>query len=363
MTINKLTGGQILIADVPITTERTGAGGGNWTFISGEFTAAQNRSLIFNTDNAGTGCYSTRDTYYYPMPGSNINNQIVIDMDGYRLFYEVAPTNKQFDGDNIVFNKGDFLFNMNIGTYGVVANFDYASQCIIGDMDLSGTIIDEGIVAGTSLGGSTVRNGNLVLFDLTRAGSPYVGNWGWVNTGTGRIRLARRWNPSWMYAGAGLNDVIESYYRKTNAETNLVTVKEGCESGAIGTAGTQYHPFVSGVTIGASGLADVTLDGVSSYLPNRTDWTSEKAGLLLTYLAGTPPTSGNHVDTLIEDNTTAFSYTRRNGFRPSFTDINLRAAKSLFNPITSMDARLDPYWQATTVAKLLLLLLLLLKDL
>ena len=350
MTVNKFTGGQILITD--IITQRTGTGGGNWTFISGEYTAAQNKSLIFNTDNAGTGCYSDRDCYYYPMPGFNTNNQVVIDMDGYRLFYEVAPTIKQFDGDNIVFNKGDFLFNMNIGTYGVVANFDYASQCIIGDMDISGTIIDSDIAAGKALGGSTVRNGNLVLFDLTRAGTVYVGDWGWVNTGTGKIRLARRWNPSWSYAGVGLNKIIESYYYETNAETTLVEVKEGCESGLIGTAGTQNHPLVSEVTIGAEGLANVELDGVSSYLPDTDEWTSDKAGLLLSYLVGTPPTSGNHVDTLNEDHTTAYSYTRSHAFRPSFTSINLRDPKSLFSPSTSMDARLDQYWQAKTVAEI-----------
>ena len=516
MTINKRTGGQIVITDVPITTNRTGAGGGNWTFISGEYTAAQNNSLIFNTDNAGTGCYSTRDTYYYPMPGDNINNQIVIDQDGYRLFYEVAPTIKQFDGDNIVFNKGDFLFNMNIGTYGNVGNFDYDSQCVIGDMDISGIIIDSDIAAGKTLGGSTVRNGNLVLFDLTRAGTIYVDNWGWVNTGTGRIRLARRWNPSWFYAGSGLSDIIESYYYETNSETNLVEVKEGCESGVIGTVGNQYHPFETGVTISSDkGLADIVLssdqnsykpqseavfveehidivytetgwtngggDGIlisgfvagdistdanidsiglvgfgtagvtqsaleiitvqsntttdntaalfvakcvsiinnplissavggnpdvitsavatnyfdftaevingttlrltpksgtswsdatlvveeysgvqggyvsTTYTPAFTrdkPWSPDKPGLILSYLDGTPPTSGNHVDTLNEDYTTAFSYTRRNGFRPSFTSINLRNPKSLFNPSTSMDASLDPYWQATTVAEI-----------
>ena len=581
MTINKRTGGQIIITDVPITTNRTGAGGGNWTFISGEYTAAQNNSLIFNTDNAGTGCYSTRDTYYYPMPGDNINNQIVIDQDGYRLFYEVAPTIKQFDGDNIVFNKGDFLFNMNIGTYGNVGNFDYDSQCVIGDMDISGIIIDSDIAAGKTLGGSTVRNGNLVLFDLTRAGTIYVDNWGWVNTGTGRIRLARRWNPSWFYAGSGLSDIIESYYYETNSETNLVEVKEGCESGVIGTVGNQYHPFEAGVTISSDkGLADIVLsEGQNNYKPqsevtvgsfntvttsssldieftqtgwdssatrgiriaeftqgslspitttytslelvyanisgttgpildspetgfqyqeavdptaaqfvaksvsiinnpsssnpdvtnagsvlsssflnytaeaintttlrltpkagntgwdfssltvgapeefypfsgvlpgvlqpgyvgitqvggsiiptsgqafsagdytsynsliyrcflsytttglsltpdndsthwrlsSTSTWASDKPGLTLSYLDGTSPISGNHVDTLNEDHTTAFSYTRRHGFRPSFTSIDMRAAKVLFNTITSMDSRLDPYWQATTVAQI-----------
>ena len=355
-TVNKRTGGQITMAN--IERFRGGAGGQNVTFLNGENVAATSsnlNSLIFNIDNAGTGFYANSEGFYYPMPGVSINNQVVIDTDSGNTYYEPSPNIKQFQGDKVIHNSGTLLFNASPGLFGVVADFDFASQWIAADMDFSGTIVENAVTVGTPLGAFQSRRNNFYFVDLTRLGLPYVGDWTWnQGGGLGRVRMTRRWNPSWVFRGSSITGIYESYYYQNNAQTSLVTVKEGGERGVIGTANVQSHPFEAGINISTTtGLADVSLtNSQSNYKPDSDDWDSSLPGLCLTYLDGTVPTGGGHVDVFNSTHGTAFSYTRRHGFRPYFTNIDMSIEKVLFTSQNAIDPLLDPYWQATTVAEI-----------
>ena len=355
-TVNKQTGGQITMAN--ITRFRGGAGGQNVTFLNGENVAATSsnlNSLIFNIDNAGTGFYANSEGFYYPMPGVSINNQVVIDTNSGNTYYEPSPNIKQFQGDKVIHNSGRLLFNASPGLFGVVADFDFASQWIAADMDFSGTIVENAVTVGTPLGAFQSRRNNFYFVDLTRLGLPYVGDWTWnQGGGLGRVRMARRWNPSWVFRGSSITGIYESYYYQDKDQTSLVTVKEGGERGVIGTANIQSHPFEAGINISTTtGLADVSLtNSQSNYKPDSDDWDSSLPGLCLTYLDGTVPTGGGHVDVFNSTHGTAFSYTRRHGFRPYFTNIDMSIEKELFTSQNAIDPLLDPYWQATTVAEI-----------
>ena len=326
-------------------------------------------SFIVNIDNAGVSYYGvgSGNNYYYLMPGRKVSNTVTIDHKAGSVFFIYSENARDFTGTRIIWDSGLLLFNgeATVTAAGAITQA-YNAFWVGGNYNFLGAK-SQGV-----LGGYQPRNILALMYNVSQEGEPYFGNWQWTQRnpssgfGSGRMCMGILWNPLWSFQGAGLVDAQESYYYGQSVnpllvDSNLVAIKEGVEVGQIGTLGTNGHPFKD-TFIGSAGLQTVRTLNYSSYESNNTgtvegwgDTIDDYNGLVLLWMKeewadNNNPTSADVLATPYDSSRKWFCYTRRNGFRPYFTDKDFTDQFSTLSPIVLMDSSLDAHWQASSQA-------------
>ena len=330
--------------------------------------------FVINYIDGSVGWYSVGSGFNFQADTPAVYDNYTINLDftdGGQVVYEPRPATKLFTAPKIFQNNGTLQFNGGSGAGGVANGIaeNYTLNTVpLGNMDFTGETFS---AVGYELNAFQTRDVWFKFFNPKLIGQPYFGNFVYSQprsstAAVGGAVLGRLWNPSWTFGNSPITNIRESYFYGTqtvpvrDASDVLIPVKEGIETGNIGTLGTIEHPFATGITF-TSALTETNINAtnLNSYKSNNTESSSgwgdtidDYDGLFLAFAKHLGTTTAAFTAATAAEKLTAttfnanwYSYTRRNGYRPYFTERAFNAIDSSYTQVTPMDPLVDGAWQ------------------